>query len=413
VCAGRRAVRRGARAAGSRARPLCGAAGPRPRVRRRPRGSLFGGPLATPSTRSSTGTGRARAALGVARRARAVPPGAVVVSVRSPRPAARARLRPGRPARRRARAHGGRGRTAAPRRARRVRETPPRSGGRARAAPGTSRTRSRRARPSPEGRGPRDDVVTTGATADAAPRPPPGGRRRSWSSRSPGRSRFGAHAPPRALPLAVLLASASPRSPRGAPRAPAPSRAAAPAGPPTRRARLDALAHELVRDARSPRGLVPLAGSRARRRRPGPRPPGRGVRARRDDRGAHPEVRALAGSGSPGSSARAATSRERRAPPAAGFVTAWKIAGRSTTRGSAVRRGLPPEQRVDLAATMPASPRGGWRDLPPEAPCRVRAPRRDGAAGARGRRVRARGRGRPPRRAVRLWFGGSGARRCG
>ncbi len=219
-----------------------------------------------------------------------------------------------------------------------------------------------------------------------------------------------------ALALAALLlagaASAAPPAGAGAPARSAAAPAAGPADPSA--ARLDALAQELQRDARSPRGIVPLAGIAAVAEDAPDLARVAAIYARTaDDRGAHPEVRALARFRLAGlERARGNLQKSAAQLRRLGFVTGWKIAGPFDDEG---KRGFaeayPPEQGIDLAATMPGKVREvGWRDLPPEAvaqglvhlgatvrPSRevvtyalavVDAPRDD---------------------RVRLWFGGSGA----
>src|SRR5512133_867552 len=170
--------------------------------------------------------------------------------------------------------------------------------------------------------------------------------------------------------LAVLLvagsATAAPRAP--APAAPPAGASAGPADPAA--ARLEALAEDLQRDARSPRGLVPLALLDALEDDAPDLARLAAIYARAaDDRAAHPAVRALARfrlaavERARGNLQKSASQLRRL-----GFVTAWKIVGPFEDEG---KRGFgeayPPEQGIDLAATMPGKEREvGWRDLPPD-----------------------------------------------
>jgi len=212
-------------------------------------------------------------------------------------------------------------------------------------------------------------------------------------------------------PAALLLCAALlPARPALA----APPHAAPAADPDPAAARLAALAAELERDRRSPRGLVPLAGIAALVEEAPDLARIAAVLARTvDDRAAHPEVRALARlrldelERSRGNLQRSAAHLRRQ-----GFVTAWEVIGPFDDEG---KRGFaeayPPEQGIDLAAAVPGKVREvSWRDLPPEAAARgfvhlgaTLRPSREVVAYALAA-VDA-----PRDERVRLWFGGSGA----
>src|SRR5512142_1386269 len=125
-------------------------------------------------------------------------------------------------------------------------------------------------------------------------------------------------------------------------------------------ARLEALSEELQRDARTPRGIVPLAGIAALAE---DAPDLARVAAAYakvvDDRGANPEVRALARFRLAGvERARGNLQKMSAQLRRLGFVTSWKIAGPFDDEG---KRGFaeayPPEQGIELTATMPGKVR--------------------------------------------------------
>ena len=168
-----------------------------------------------------------------------------------------------------------------------------------------------------------------------------------------------------ALTLAVLLSSAALAAPHTHPRSWKAPRTAPGASDPSG-ARLEALAAELSRDRRSPRGIglvaeiVALADEAPDLSRIA------AILARTaDDRAAHPEVRALARlrlaelEKSRGNPQRSAALVRRL-----GFVEAWRIAGPFDDEG---KRGYeavyPPERGIDLAAAMP----GKVREVSPRA----------------------------------------------
>jgi tetratricopeptide (TPR) repeat protein len=151
--------------------------------------------------------------------------------------------------------------------------------------------------------------------------------------------------------------------------APRPAPARAPADPSA--ARLEALAEGLVQGRRSPRGLAAVAElALLAAEAPELARVAQVLSAVVEDRGADPEVRALARHELAAlERARGNLQRSASHVRRLGFVTAWKVAGPFDDEG---KRGFdeafPPEREVDLAATMPGKVREvGWRDLPAEA----------------------------------------------
>jgi tetratricopeptide (TPR) repeat protein/transglutaminase-like putative cysteine protease len=220
------------------------------------------------------------------------------------------------------------------------------------------------------------------------------------------------------LPLALAASAVRPAAALGPDRARPAVRletvppASGPADPAA--ARLEALSEELQRDARTPRGIVPLAGIAALA---DDAPDLARVAAAYakvvDDRGANPEVRALArfrlaGVERTRGNLQKMSAQLRRL----GFVTSWKIAGPFDDEG---KRGFAaayaPEQGIDLAATMAGKVREvAWRDLPSEAA--VQGFVHLGATVRPAREVVAYALAvvdAPRDERVRLWFGGSGA----
>ena len=151
--------------------------------------------------------------------------------------------------------------------------------------------------------------------------------------------------------------------------APLASSAAPPADPAA--ARLEALAGRLAEDRRSARGLPAIAEvALLAEEAPELARVVQVLAAAADDRGAHPEVRALARlelakvERARGNLQRSAAHLRRL-----GLVTAWKVVGPFDDEG---KRGFdepfPPERALDLAAPMPGKVREvAWRDLPAEA----------------------------------------------
>jgi tetratricopeptide (TPR) repeat protein len=163
-----------------------------------------------------------------------------------------------------------------------------------------------------------------------------------------------------ALAAALVLAARAPAAPRpaGLPREPASER-------------LARLEEELARDKRDARGVADLAGVDALAADVADLARLAALLARiADDRGADPEVRALARfrlaavERSRGNLQRSAAQRRRL-----GFVEGFLVAGPFDDEG---RRGFdavyPPERGIDLAAEMPGKVRPvSWRPLPAEA----------------------------------------------
>jgi tetratricopeptide (TPR) repeat protein/transglutaminase-like putative cysteine protease len=179
-------------------------------------------------------------------------------------------------------------------------------------------------------------------------------------------------------------------------------------------ARLGALADELARDRRSPRGIGLVAEIAALAdEAPDLSRVVAALAQAAEDRAAHPEVRALARlelaelEKARGSPQRSAALLRRL-----GFVQAWRIAGPFDDEG---KRGFdavyPPEHGIDLAASMPGKVREvSWRELPAEAVVdgfvhlgAALRPSRE-VVGYALAVVEA-----PRDERVRLWFGGSGA----
>jgi cellulose synthase operon protein C len=212
------------------------------------------------------------------------------------------------------------------------------------------------------------------------------------------------------LAASALLAAGSPHaSASRPPHASAAARVADPSG-----ARLGELEEELARDRRSPRGIGLVAEVAALAEEAPDLSRIAAILAQTaDDRGAHPEVRALARfrladvERARGNPQRSAALLRRL-----GFVQAWRIAGPFDDEG---KRGFeavyPPEKGIDLAAAMPGKVRDvSWRELPAEAVVdgfvhlgAVLRPSREVVAYALAV-VDA-----PRDERVRLWFGASGA----
>jgi len=213
------------------------------------------------------------------------------------------------------------------------------------------------------------------------------------------------------LTLAALLASAALAA---TPARPGARAAPGPGAVDPSRARLAELGGELARDRRSVRGIALVAELAALAdEAPDLARVATILAQAADDRGAHPEVRALARLRlAEVERARGNLQRSAALLKRLGFVGAWKIAGPFDDEG---KRGYetvyPPEKGIDLAAPMPGKVREvSWRDLPAEAV--VHGFVGLGAAVRPSREVveYALAVVEAPRdERVRLWFGGSGA----